>query len=421
MTIWTVGHSTRSIDEFIELLKAYNIGIVVDIRTIPRSRKNPQFNKDELARVLPEHGIEYIHGKDLGGLRSVRKDSPNTGWRNDGFRGFADYMQTEQFHDALNQLIEIGSKKRTAIMCAEMLPWRCHRSLIADALIARGIEVVEIFDKEKSRPHKMTPFAVVEGQHILYPEIRREMTIQVCEEEELYRRAADLFTEIAWSTVREKGMFAVALAGGNTPRPVYSMLSEELPWDRTHMFFSDERCVPPDHPESNFRMANETLLSRVDIPKDNIHRMKGEVDPESAAGEYEDEIRRVLGDNPFDLILLGMGEDGHTASLFPDSEALLSTKLVEAVWVSKLNVYRLTLTPRAICAARQIIVLVVGESKAEALKQVIEGDFDPRTYPAQILRSAQTMWLLDPCERGNLVDSLETGRTCCAPSCRFLR
>lgn len=396
MTILTVGHSTRGIDEFIELLKAYGIEALVDVRTVPRSRTNPQFNKDQLSRVLPEHGIEYIHEKGLGGLRQVKKGSQNLAWRNESFRGFADYMQTDEFHGALGRLIETAGTRRTAIMCAEMLPWRCHRSLIADALMARGIEVVEIFDKEKSRPRAMTSFAVVEGEHVFCPD-ERTMRIQVCEEDELYRRAADSFAEIAVSAVRERGAFNVALSGGHTPRRLYSSLDGGVPWDKTQVFFSDERCVPPDDPESNFRMANESLLSRVSIPRENIHRMEGEADPESAAREYEKEIRLVLGDEPLDLILLGIGEDGHTASLFPGSEAFRSTRLIEAVWVPKLNAHRLTLTPPVILGARQIIVFATGENKAQALKQALEGSFDPDMCPAQILRNTSALWMVDPC------------------------
>jgi len=167
--IWTVGHSTRTIDEFITLLKAYSIEMVVDVRTVPRSRKNPQFNKDNLEQVLPEAGIEYIHEKDLGGLRHSRKDSLNTAWRNESFRGYADYMQTSAFSQALMWLTTCAQQKRMVIMCAETLPWRCHRSLIADALIIAGFEVVEIFEEGKSRQHRLTPFAVVEDGKVTYP------------------------------------------------------------------------------------------------------------------------------------------------------------------------------------------------------------------------------------------------------------
>lgn len=151
------------------MLRAYGVRAVVDVRTVPRSRTNPQFNREELEIKLPEAGISYSHAKNLGGLRHPGKDSPNSGWQNDSFRGFADYMQTEDFHQALEQLIKQANAAPTAIMCAEALPWRCHRSLIADALVVRGFNVVEIFDAAKSQPHKLTSFAVVEGERITYP------------------------------------------------------------------------------------------------------------------------------------------------------------------------------------------------------------------------------------------------------------
>lgn len=174
MIIYTIGHSTRSQEEFINTLKHYGIDELVDVRTIPRSRKNPQFDHDEMKRVLPEFGIGYVHARDLGGLRKPRKDSENGAWRNDSFRGFADYMQTPEFENAVASLIETATEKTTAIMCAEIRPWQCHRSLIADTLVARGIEVIEIFDKTHSRPHKLTPFAVVEGDKVTYPLVERE-------------------------------------------------------------------------------------------------------------------------------------------------------------------------------------------------------------------------------------------------------
>lgn len=169
MTIWTVGHSTRSFGELVALLKAYGIERLIDVRTVPRSRKNPQFNKDELEVKLPQDGIDYIHAKQLGGLRKPLKDSVNTGWRNESFRGYADYMQSDAFEQALAWLIEQANGKRTAVMCAEALPWRCHRSLIADALEMRGLEVIEILDEHKSQPHRLTPFAVVRDHKVTYP------------------------------------------------------------------------------------------------------------------------------------------------------------------------------------------------------------------------------------------------------------
>ena len=168
-TIWTIGHSTRSLEELIEVLRRYGIEAVVDVRTVPRSRKNPQFNREELEAKLPEVGIVYIHSKNLGGLRKASKDSVNMAWENDSFRGYADYMQTDAFELALGGLIDQAQSKPTTIMCAEMLPWRCHRSLIADALLIWGFDIVEIFDEAKSQPHKLTSFAVVSDGKITYP------------------------------------------------------------------------------------------------------------------------------------------------------------------------------------------------------------------------------------------------------------
>jgi uncharacterized protein (DUF488 family) len=168
-TIYTIGHSTRPVDEFTRLLQIYGITGLADVRTVPRSRHNPQFNAEALAASLPLAGIEYVPMRELGGLRHARKDSPNGGWRNAGFRGYADYMQTPGFGKALEALMVLGGKRRTAIMCAEAVPWRCHRSLIADALNVRGIPVIEILSETSSRPHKLTPFAHVEGASISYP------------------------------------------------------------------------------------------------------------------------------------------------------------------------------------------------------------------------------------------------------------
>src|ERR1019366_835124 len=167
--IFTLGHSTLPIERFMALLRTYGIERLVDIRTIPRSRHNPQFNNTALAGSLTVAHLEYVPMQALGGLRHARKDSPNTGWRNGGFRGYADYMQSEEFHDALKTLIQLRRQKRVAIMCAEAVPWRCHRSLIADALSVRGIPVVEILSESSYRTHKLTAFAQVEGMQITYP------------------------------------------------------------------------------------------------------------------------------------------------------------------------------------------------------------------------------------------------------------
>ena len=167
--IFTLGHSTLPIESFMPVLQAYDIERLVDIRTIPRSRHNPQFNEIALAESLKAHHLEYVHLKALGGLRHPRKDSPNTGWRNEGFRGFADYMQTEEFRDALAALIRMSRRRRVGIMCAEAVPWRCHRSLVADALSVRGVPVVEILSESNYRMHQLTPFAQVEDLRITYP------------------------------------------------------------------------------------------------------------------------------------------------------------------------------------------------------------------------------------------------------------
>lgn len=168
-TIFTVGHSTLPLESFVELLQTYGIERLADIRTIPRSRRNPQFNADTLPVELAKQGIEYQPMPELGGLRHARKDSPNMGWRNDSFRGYADYMQTAAFAEAVEILVKLGREKRTAIMCAEAVPWRCHRSLVADALLVRNVPVVEILSATDWRPHKLTGFAAVDGLSVTYP------------------------------------------------------------------------------------------------------------------------------------------------------------------------------------------------------------------------------------------------------------
>jgi uncharacterized protein (DUF488 family) len=168
-TVFTVGHSTRSLDDFLGLLRAYGVERVEDIRTVPRSRRNPQFAAEALEPALRAAGLDYELLKALGGLRHARRDSPNRGWRNESFRGYADYMQTEAFADGLARLIDLSREQRVAIMCAEAVPWRCHRSLVADALVVRDIPVVEILSETGWRPHALTPFARVEGTTITYP------------------------------------------------------------------------------------------------------------------------------------------------------------------------------------------------------------------------------------------------------------
>jgi uncharacterized protein (DUF488 family) len=167
--VFTVGHSTRSAEEFVALLKAHGIELLVDVRTVPRSRHNPQFNRDTLPETLGRAGIEYLHLAELGGLRKAREDSTNTGWRNLSFRGFADYMQTPQFENGLARLMDLAKTRRAAVMCAEAVPWRCHRSLIGDALVARGADVFELSGLTRAQPHRMTPFAQVDGTRVSYP------------------------------------------------------------------------------------------------------------------------------------------------------------------------------------------------------------------------------------------------------------
>ena len=167
--IFTVGHSTRSFDELVEILRAHGIERLVDVRTIPRSRTNPQFNRETLSKALRNRRLSYRHMKSLGGLRKARSDSINTGWHNASFRGFADYMLTPSFGAALERLLKLAEQKPTAIMCAEAVPWRCHRSLIADALTARGYEVRDIMSVTSSKLHILMPMARVYGQQVTYP------------------------------------------------------------------------------------------------------------------------------------------------------------------------------------------------------------------------------------------------------------
>jgi uncharacterized protein (DUF488 family) len=169
LTIFTIGHSTHPIGEFIELLQSHGVEQILDIRTIPKSRHNPQFNTDALAATLRAARIRYAHLKSLGGLRHARSDSANLGWRNASFRGFADYMQTPEFAAALDRAIALATKHPTALMCAEAVPWRCHRSLVADALLVRRIRVLEIISAAAPKEHALTSFARVRGTHITYP------------------------------------------------------------------------------------------------------------------------------------------------------------------------------------------------------------------------------------------------------------
>ncbi len=165
----TIGHSTRLLQEFVELLQAHAVKKLVDVRTVPRSRFNPQFNRDTLPNALCEAGISYVHMPGLGGLRPPRADSPNSSWRNASFRGFADYMQTPEFAAGLDALIDLAREEQVALMCAEAVPWRCHRSLIADALTVHGLPVEHIMSATRSQAHSLTPWALVKGKRLTYP------------------------------------------------------------------------------------------------------------------------------------------------------------------------------------------------------------------------------------------------------------
>ncbi|HEX8634434.1 MAG TPA: 6-phosphogluconolactonase [Pyrinomonadaceae bacterium] len=221
------------------------------------------------------------------------------------------------------------------------------------------------------------------------------------------RAAARRFVELARAAVETGGRFSVALAGGSTPRRIYELLAgadlaAQLDWSAVHIFFGDERCVPPDDADSNYRMANEALLSRVALPEENVHRMRGEGDAVANARLYEDELRGYFGDDAawpeFDLVLLGMGDDGHTASLFPGTHALdARSAWVAANWVEKLDAYRVTLTAPAINHARHVMFIVTGASKAERLQEVLSGAADPHRLPSQLIqpRAGALAWFLD--------------------------
>lgn len=225
---------------------------------------------------------------------------------------------------------------------------------------------------------------------------------------DLARRAAEHFIHLAAQAIAEKGRFAVALSGGSTPRSLYTLLAndpyrEQVRWSAVHVFWGDERCVPPDHLESNYGMAREALLAKVNIPVENVHRMAAEKPPEQAAEEYERILHTFFNLKPgelphFDLILLGLGPDGHTASLFPGTPVLHEQgRLVAAPFVEKLNAYRLTLTLPVLNHAANVTFLVEGEAKASVVRDVIEGKRDPDRLPAQLIRPANgvLIWLID--------------------------
>jgi 6-phosphogluconolactonase len=226
----------------------------------------------------------------------------------------------------------------------------------------------------------------------------------------LSRAAADEFHRAARASIGANGRFMVALAGGSTPKAIYSLLAADqkagehsLPWEKIHAFFGDERHVPPEHPDSNYRMASEALLSKVPIPAANIHRVRSELDAGRAAAEYEKELKSAFAPNTeafprFDLIMLGMGPDGHTASLFPGSAGLTEQRsFVCANWVEKFKSDRITLTFPLINAAAEVLFVVGGADKADMLRNVLRGDPSGQTYPAQHVQptAGRLIWLID--------------------------
>lgn len=218
--------------------------------------------------------------------------------------------------------------------------------------------------------------------------------------------AAEMIVTLAEDALTHQEQFSIGLSGGSTPRALLALLAGDdfaprLDWSGIHVFWGDERCVPPDHPESNYRMARLALLEHVPVPPTHIHRMRGELDPAQAAQEYENDLRHFFAaENAprFDLLLQGMGEDGHTASLFPGTAALIETeRWVTENYVPRLNTWRITLTAPAINAAAHIIFLVTGATKAETLMEVLHGDYQPEVYPAQLIRpvTGELIWMVD--------------------------
>jgi 6-phosphogluconolactonase len=220
---------------------------------------------------------------------------------------------------------------------------------------------------------------------------------------------ADAFAAAARDAVAARDAFTVALAGGNTPRDAYRLLAQEprrsdVTWSAVHVYFGDERCVGPNEPQSNYRMARDAFLDAVGIPDTQIHRMRGEIPPAQAALDYAQTIRDRFGSTPqFDLVMLGIGADGHTASLFPGEDPRTDDDaLVRAVYSQPARMWRITVTPKVINAAREVIVGVAGREKSAALKAVREGPYDPTRYPAQIVKpvAGRLLWLVDAASAG---------------------
>jgi 6-phosphogluconolactonase len=225
---------------------------------------------------------------------------------------------------------------------------------------------------------------------------------------EIAHEAAERVIAAARRVADEGRTFSIALSGGSTPKTLFELLATDpyksrVDWAKVEVFFGDERTVSPDHKDSNYRMAREALLSKVPIPGDNVYRMAGERDPNTAAKEYGQMLKEKFGDGGIDLVLLGMGDDGHTASLFPETEALNETKhRCVANYVPKLNTWRLTLTAPFINRAALVVLLVSGASKAQRLQEVLEGPRDPRRLPVQLVKpiSGRLVWLIDAAAAG---------------------
>jgi 6-phosphogluconolactonase len=240
--------------------------------------------------------------------------------------------------------------------------------------------------------------------------------VHICTDKNvLFSQAADLFVKLANEAITSRGRFCVALSGGSTPRGVHTLLASEayrqtVAWQKVYCFWGDERCVAPTHKDSNYRMADETLLSQVPIPQENVHRIRAERDPAEAANCYEQTLRQVFGVHTgtqpqFDLVFLGMGADGHTASLFPGTPVLhAEDHLVTAHFVEKLDAWRVTLTAAMINNSAYIAFLVAGEDKAATLKAVVEGDGQPEQYPSQLIQPThgRLLWLVDQAAAGQL-------------------
>ncbi|MBG0786664.1 MAG: 6-phosphogluconolactonase [Anaerolineaceae bacterium] len=238
----------------------------------------------------------------------------------------------------------------------------------------------------------------------------------VSNKEELTQQAVEIFIQAAHDQIRENGSFSVALSGGGTPKPVYAELakpenSERVDWEKVHLFWGDERHVPPEDDQSNFKMVREALLDQIEIPAENVHRVRTEMDVRMAAFQYEEELRQFFnGEWPvFDFVFLGMGNDGHTASLFPKSAGLNEEyRWFIANYAPSMDTWRLTLTAPAINAARFILVLVAGESKAERLKAVLEGPKEPYELPIQMIdpNEGEMLWLVDQAAASGIKEDL---------------